>query len=163
MPKTNSWRDGGVSKFVWLVALVLWVGFIWGHSLMPGVRSSAESASAVSFLHPILSALGIVDEGLATHVVRKSAHFCEFAVLGALAVGTMRSWFGDSPWKWRLVALVWLVVPCVDETLQRFVPEREGKPTDVLIDLAGGALGILIAWLVERHMTQRPIQGDNPH
>ncbi|MDO4797430.1 MAG: VanZ family protein [Coriobacteriales bacterium] len=155
MLRRNGWREGGVSRFMWLAALVLWIAFIWGHSLMPGVRSTAESSSAVSFLRPLLDALGIVDEGLATHVVRKSAHFTEFAVLGVLAVGTMRAWFAGSRRMWGLVALVWLVVPCVDETIQRFVPERDGKFSDVLIDLCGCALGILISWLVCRWLDRR--------
>jgi VanZ family protein len=112
--------------------------------------STSESDSAVALLAPLLNALGITDSGVATHIVRKTAHFSEYALLGFLNLGMMQAWAKDTAWAYRLAAIPWLMAPCIDETIQLFVPGRDGRFTDVLIDLSGGLLGILIMHLLLR-------------
>ena len=46
------------------------------------------------------------------------------------------------------------LVPCLDETIQLFVPGRSGSPRDVAIDLAGAATGALLTWLFHRARTR---------
>ena len=48
----------------------------------------------------------------------------------------------------------------IDETIQRFVPGREGQLRDVCIDLAGIAFGLLVFWVVSRHRARH--QGVGP-
>ena len=69
----------------WGAALLLWVGFVWGHSLVGGAASSAESGRVVALLRPLFEATGVTDLDLMTFVVRKCAHFSEYAVLGGIA------------------------------------------------------------------------------
>ena len=71
--------------------VVLWVCFIWAHSLMDGTDSANESTRFVLFALPLLQRLGLSDIALATFVVRKCAHFSEYAMLGALAFFLCRS------------------------------------------------------------------------
>ncbi len=55
--------------------------FAWGHSLMPGDLSEEESSRALDLLRPFLEI--IFGRGNVTdHLVRKLAHFSEYALLG---------------------------------------------------------------------------------
>ena len=142
------------SSLRWTVALCCWVAFIWGHSLIQGPQSSLESGMVVSLVRPVFEALGVTDVDLMSLIVRKGAHFSEYAVLGVLArclyVALRReraSFMTDYPVTFVIIVAT---VPVVDECLQLFVPGRSGMPTDVLIDLAGLATGALLAWLTGR-------------
>ena len=76
-------------SFRWAVALCCWVAFIWGHSLIQGPQSSLESGMVVAIVRPVFEALGVTDVNIMTLIVRKGAHFSEYAVLGVLARMTM--------------------------------------------------------------------------
>ena len=127
------------------VAFCLWVLVIWGHSLMPADLSSQESAGPAALLMPLLGLFGVHDIHVATHIVRKAAHFSEYAILMVLCANMLRAWRGrvDA----RVVAsacAVLLVVSSVDETIQTFVPGRDGVPLDVLLDICGGLFGLML-------------------
>lgn len=142
----------------WGAALLLWVGFVWGHSLVGGAASSAESGRVVTLLRPLFEATGVTDLDLMTLAVRKCAHFSEYAVLGGIArtfwTRVSRELGSRASSSRRRVFLAGLVlttlVPCLDETIQLFVPGRSGSPRDVAIDLAGAATGALLTWLFHR-------------
>ncbi len=96
----------------------------------------------------------IVPFELNLHVVRKLAHFVEFAVLGFLgqlaAAGRVKKW-----WQRMLLAvLLGVMIALCDETIQLFVSGRTGKLADVWLDLSGALTGALLVnlvlWLVER-------------
>ncbi len=128
----------------WAAALGCWVAFIWGHSLIQGPQSSLESGMVVALLRPLFEALGVTDAGLMTLIVRKGAHFSEYAVLGVLACGLFHARLverGRPPFP---AAFLVALVPVLDECLQLLVPGRTGQPTDVLIDLAGLCCGALL-------------------
>ena len=87
----------------------------------------------------------MTDVDLMTHVVRKGAHFSEYAVLGILSCGLFSARLrerGRAPFP---AAFLVALVPVCDECLQLFVPGRSGQLTDVLIDLAGVCAGVLLA------------------
>lgn len=127
----------------WTIAFFVWLCVVWGHSLMSGGVSSAESSGVVNLLAPLFELLGITDKHVMSFVVRKCAHFGEYAILLGLAKAMAMAWFGSSFRSHALVCAIWLVTPCVDEAIQLFVPGRAGMPTDVLIDMAGGLFGML--------------------
>ncbi|MCH3947584.1 MAG: VanZ family protein [Olsenella sp.] len=143
----------------WVLVFFLWMAFVWGHSLVQGPASSLESSRVAAILAPLLNALGITGESAVTFAVRKTAHFLEYAVLGALGVpafirpareGIVPRWLGP---------LVVALVPVADETIQRFVPGRESSPRDVLIDLCGAVVGTLVMGLVLRHKSSKHAAG----
>lgn len=138
------------SRTRWTIAFAIWLCVVWGHSLMSGDLSSFESSRFVFLLRPIFALFGNSDERLMTLVIRKGAHLSEYTVLLVIGFRMARAWFGASRRAWALVAAIWVVTPCVDETIQRFTPGRAGVFTDVLIDMSGGLLGILIACLYAR-------------
>jgi hypothetical protein len=69
-------------------------------------------------------------------VLRKIAHACEFAVLGALLLRALR----DE----RAALAAGIAYAVSDELHQHFVPGRVGSPLDVLIDSVGVAVGVLL-------------------
>jgi VanZ like protein len=69
-------------------------------------------------------------------VLRKIAHACEFAVLGALLLRTLR----DE----RAALAAGIAYAITDEVHQLFVPGRVGAPLDVAIDSVGVAAGVLL-------------------
>ncbi len=64
------------------VLLICNLAFIWGNSLLPGEVSGAFSDWVKSILAGLFE-MG-PDDGSGGHLLRKLAHFTEFAALGAL-------------------------------------------------------------------------------
>lgn len=137
------------------LAVFLWVLFIWGHSLVQGGASSAESGVFVNLVRPLLEALGVHDETTMSFVVRKCGHFSEYLVLGLLVHHAVHPVW--TKWSARLggMLLFLVAVPSLDETIQIFVPGRHSAVRDVFIDIAGAAAGLLIASLVRRHCKKK--------
>ena len=76
-------------------------------------------------------------------VVRKSAHFTAYAVLGLLSYFAL---YDIKKRKRFLFSLSFVIFyACTDEFHQYFVEGRSCELRDVLIDTAGGLVGILIA------------------
>lgn len=78
------------------------------------------------------------------HPIRKTAHAMEYAVLGFFIAGI----FTDQKKlrKWRIL-LPWVIgaaYAATDEFHQLFVPGRSGQISDVILDSAGVALGVLV-------------------
>ncbi|MDX6439292.1 MAG: hypothetical protein QOF45_1875 [Gaiellaceae bacterium] len=85
-----------------------------------------------------LSSVPDLGTGLGTWdlVLRKIAHACEYAVLAALLLRTLRK---------ELPALgLGVAYAASDELHQHFVPGRVGAPLDVLIDSIGVAIGVVV-------------------
>ena len=133
--------------------LVAWVGLIFFASTG---NLSGENTSLI--VRPLLLWLfpGITEpELLRAHLlVRKAAHFAEYAVLALLAA---RAFLTSSrprlQRRWAAAALL-LVVICalLDEYHQSFVPTRGGSVYDSMIDTAGGAsaLAFVSLWRARR-------------
>lgn len=132
---------------VWGALLLCRAGFVWGHSLVPGALSTGESDAVAEALAALLPPLGALDRDLHTLVIRKGAHVLEYAVLGILLCGLLRS-LGR---RRRLpVAALVLLVPFVDEGIQLHVPGRSGQLSDVLVDLVGMAAGSAVLLAIAR-------------
>lgn len=139
--------SAGAARRRWCVALVVWLCVIWGHSLLAGPESSAESGLFVSLLKPLFTAVGVTDPDLMSLVVRKAAHFTEYLILGVIVANNCRVRQVRGV-RVALLTLVFVVVPMIDELcIQRMTPGRSGNLVDVGIDCAGFALGTLCAWL----------------
>ena len=95
--------------------VVLWAAVIFAFSSIPDLSSG----------------LGTWDL-----VLRKIAHACEFAVLGALLLRALR----DE----RAAFVAGVAYAVSDEVHQHFVEGRVGAPLDVLIDSVGVAIGVFL-------------------
>lgn len=131
----------------WTIFLIIWILFIWGHSLIPGVDSSAESGRFVRLFHDVFVAFGVTETSMMSFIVRKAAHFSEYFILGA----TARALFStiSQECRARFAVLLVALVPVIDETIQLFTPDRSGQVTDVLLDLSGVAVGALVCFAIQ--------------
>lgn len=123
------------------VAIALWTAFIWSRSLMSAEESSADS-SRVAALIMRLFGMDVQPDWL-TFVIRKTAHFAEFAILGLL-------WGGCSRVHGRRLWPCGLVVGAIDECLQFLSPGRAPMLMDVGIDTAGFLCGVAVVWIFVR-------------
>lgn len=140
-------------KYVLILLIILtlaWVAFIFSNSLNNGEDSSRQSGRVVQAILKIADFLGIKigNTALLSHIVRKSAHFLEFALLGALSFFTLGSmnlgriaqiYFGTS---------FCLLIAACDEYIQTFSIGRSGQVGDVFLDLSGSVTAIALCFLV---------------
>lgn len=140
--------------------LVVNVLFIWGNSLLPGSVSGAIS----HFVRDILAYIfpgGSSDPDSGHGLLRKLAHFTEFACLGALF-----AWLFGMLRRPLLFALpCGFAVACIDETIQRFVPDRGPAFKDVLIDTSGALLGIgllFLGYTIRKKQAKQALEDTNP-
>ncbi len=81
------------------------------------------------------------------HIIRKSAHFTIYSVLGFFIFLLLAAYRAAS-FKTGLYSLLWaFLYSCSDEVHQHFVPGRTMLALDVLIDSCGALCGILLAAL----------------
>ena len=120
------------------VLIALNLALIWGNSTLPGGVSMELSDGFLALLSQGLPALAVIGSIL----IRKLAHFSEFACLGLL-LGWLISPEGGFR-GFAAPALLGTLAACVDETIQRFVPGRESSLIDVWIDIGGVCAGILL-------------------
>lgn len=143
----------------WMILLAAWITVIYAHSLVPAGLSSEESGWAMTRLLEVLSFLGSDGKWVSEHLVRKSAHFAEYAVFGILLIKNFICRWNSSSWNagrikrslWEKLApvvLAVMAVPFVDETIQLFVAGRSGQLSDVWLDMAGAVCGIGLRALV---------------
>ena len=130
--------------------------FIWGNSLLPAESSQAFSDWVKAVLVRILFGnSGGTGEG--SGLLRKIAHFTEFAALG-MCLGWL---FGMLKRSGAWALLSGAAAGCVDETIQLFVPNRGPGILDVCIDTAGVTAGILLLYfgyaLHRKKKTKHPV------
>lgn len=135
-------RKGALSlrRLQW-VFLALTLVFIWGHSCMPIADSAAESGFITRLLTPLLEVL--VGKGNVTdHLVRKLAHFTEFAVLGAqlLLLRREKAQEGIA----RSIEYGFFAA-FLDESIQ-LLSGRGAQIRDVWLDTAGVVFGVMIVY-----------------
>lgn len=113
-------------------------------------HSAALFAPLVRWLFPQISD-GHIE--LLHHLFRKSAHLTEYAVLALLLWRAIRrpqkSDHGFRPWRWDEAGLSLanvFVYAASDEFHQVFVFSRTALVSDICIDTAGGATGLLLLW-----------------
>jgi VanZ family protein len=133
----------------WLV-IVLWFALIFVAS---ADTNSAQRSSRIigPLLHWLFPEMPEETIGLVVLFARKCAHLTVYGVLALLYWRAFRKPVkNDSrPWSWiearnSLIGVV--LYATTDELHQQFVPGRFGELTDVLIDSAGGAMGLLALW-----------------
>jgi len=128
----------------WL-PVVVWAGFI---SWFSGDAFSARSTH--NYIDPVLRLLfgDLSPEGfrLAHAVVRKSAHFVEYAVLALLLVRAMAVPRAPVAGAVVLRTIVYCALYAgADELHQYFVPSRGGSALDIALDTLGATAGALAA------------------
>lgn len=141
------WRG----RFFRYTPLVLWTGVILGFS-----AGGASMNRTSKIIRPILEFL-LPDASEETFIVlhamiRKAAHFTEYAILAGLAwlafKSSSRTILSARP-KVAALAMA-LIVASADELYQSFDPSRTGTLYDVAIDLSGATVALLLIFLAVR-------------
>ena len=141
-----------MKKRVLTILICLNLALIWGNSLLPGVSSEAVSGGVLAFLGRFLPVL-LTESGHT--LLRKAAHFSEFALLGLLFCGRHRLVRRETP---AHLMGFGLAVACIDETIQIFTPDRASSLIDVWIDTSGFALGFAVIFTA--YTIYNKIKGD---
>ena len=148
-------------------AVVMWMAVIFWFSAQNGDTSGSTSGNFIEFIAKIfnpnyenlteLQKFEIISSWQL--IVRKTAHFSEYAVLGILSANALRTYNLSNTLKRLLPCVICLVYATSDEIHQYFVPDRACRALDVLIDTSGGVTGValfcLVAWLVSRRRKRK--------
>ena len=91
------------------------------------------------------------------HLVRKSAHFIEYAVLASLLFRAFRA---DSRFAFRLRWFIYSLMiiaawSLLDELHQTFTRKRGGSIYDSMLDASGGLFALLVIWLLSLRKKRR--------
>ena len=131
-------------KSCWLL-VALMVIFIFSNSAASAGTSNGMSLTVSEWVRPVLDTVGLHPEtDFLNFVIRKLAHFSEYALLGCLIAAADRL----QPWSWmkgKAALLPFFIIPVLDENLQRFSAGRSCELRDMLIDSAGMAAGMFLA------------------
>lgn len=135
-----------VQRIVLFLIIAATLTFIWSNSFADAPTSTGRSNTVIRILKPIIDPGGRISAKLFTMLIRKAAHFTEFAALGIefLLLFMTFEKIRSAP---RTVLLL-PVLPCLlcavaDECIQLFSSGRACRLTDVLIDVSGSVTGIL--------------------
>ena len=116
--------------------------FIWGNSLQDGAQSGAMSGSIMEWVNTFLRLSESGAENL-HHLIRKMAHFTEFACLGLLLTWLFGMMGEKRGHLFAMPLLCGMMAACVDETIQVFVPDRGPSSIDIWIDTCGVTAGMI--------------------
>lgn len=126
-----------IKNTVCWVLVVVCMGVIFYFSSRTATESSAQSDSILNIIYKLFG-----ENGVTTFIVRKIAHFLEFAGLCFLFSITFYQQFKKV--KFILPVCCTSLYAVTDEVHQLFVEGRACKFFDWVIDTAGGLFGFLI-------------------
>lgn len=146
-------------RYINILLLILWMGIIFSFSQDTGEVSTKKSS------HVIETGINIVMKLTANHyteeqienfivksvyLVRKLAHLVEYFILGLLFINVIKDYTSISLKKGLLILGGCFLYALTDEGHQMFIPGRDGKIIDVLIDTFGSLLGIFVYYYFYR-------------
>lgn len=129
------------------ILVILWMGLIFYLSHQPATYSNSLSLGITEKI--LVSAKKLVtnlDIELDTfnHLIRKSAHFISYLILGILVLNAI-SKNKKLNLKWTMISIsICMLYAISDELHQAFVPGRGPSVFDVVIDSFGASVGIFI-------------------
>ena len=139
----------------WVLALA------WMCLIFAGSTDLLSAAHTSRFLVPILLWLdphiSFATLAVIQLIVRKLGHVTEYAILAALLWRAMRHHWAlvrRSFWKPATIALVVaMIYATTDEFHQSFTPSRTATVHDVMIDILGAIVGLMICRMFVRNRT----------
>lgn len=149
------------------ILLFFWCWLIFGFSSENATQSSSLSEDVVNFFEnnfvPDFSSMSLAVQtkftSVLTVIVRKGAHFSEYAVLGALTFSALKMLI-STKLRFTISSAFGLIYAATDEIHQLFVSGRAGRFTDVLIDFCGVLFGCTIAFFIRKAYLKRHENND---
>ena len=137
--------------FFWPIFLM---AIIFTLSACSAEKSDQQSGFLVNVVTSIFPSVTDID--LTTTIIRKTAHFLEYALLGFLltrAYAKNVKFAKQSPKMIILAVVTAALYSTSDEIHQVFVPGRSCEFRDICIDTIGATLGACIYYLINKKRT----------
>jgi len=135
---------------------------VWAALIFIGSGSALSASNTSVILRPVLWLFPHASEAtlaLIHFLVRKAAHFTEYAILALFAARAFRTSareFLRTRWFW--VSLLCVVAYSLsDEFHQSFVLSRTASIYDSMIDSVGGFVALTMLWRRSRKMGKGPV------
>ena len=126
---------------IFAVLTLAWTAIIFAQSAKNGEESTEDTNKLMQIIENIADSIG-VDADVSAKLLRKSAHFGEYAVLGVFAA-LLIAMLGEKLLHIVSFGYAVSVAICDEFAIQRLSEGRAPQLTDVLIDSAGALFGIL--------------------
>lgn len=143
-----------IKKIFFISLTILVLAFIWINSSFDSVESSGLSGGVLGFVNDILMNIGIKRE-LSEHIIRKTAHFTEYALLGTLLAIDCFLFILHIKDICMITLFSGLVTALIDETIQLFPEGRSSLVTDVWLDFSGIGAGLILSLFIHRLYIKR--------
>ncbi|CAM2879450.1 MULTISPECIES: VanZ family protein [Clostridium] len=135
-------------KLVYFIPSSIWMVVIFIFS-----NQQAESSNKNNFFIADVLRKGnvtlfkYIDYNFLNFLIRKAAHITEYFILFMLLYYAFKkTFYKNSQMK---AAIITVIYSCTDEFHQLFIPGREGKVRDVLIDSIGVFIGLFLIYIFE--------------
>lgn len=128
------------------ICVIAWACFIYYMSSRSGDVLDSGSG-IVGMVKHYLNAIQLRVFGPGVDVVSPIAHFCEYAIFGALLAWALG---GKGCFVIVIAVVIASAYGVTDEFHQYFVPGRMSDPVDWVVDTAGALCGVMFYSLVSR-------------
>ncbi|NKF08793.1 VanZ family protein [Clostridium gasigenes] len=136
------------NKVISWVMLLVWMGIIFFMSNQTGEVSSNQSDLVIKIFEFLGIRLDSYFGELATFIIRKASHFTEYLILFLLLYRVNCLYMGKRNAKLYTLLGV-LLYAGSDEIHQYFIPGRAMAFKDVIIDISGGCIAMILTWIYE--------------
>ena len=137
-------------SIVLILAIVLTMSIIFGNSLKSTAESGEQSDKVVEIVRPVIDPNHQMSDQEISFVVRKSAHFIEFFVLGLECALLAYHISRKLTLAGCVCSLLWCLLSAnTDEFIQSFTG-RGSKVSDVLIDFSGALTCVALGFALGR-------------
>jgi len=148
----NSFLTFELPLFIWLGVI-----FVGSTEVMSAEQTSRFLVPFLRWLDPQISFATIA----AIHfALRKLGHLTEYAIFAALLWRALRCGTCLQAKMSILFLLAWLaaaIFAVTDEFHQSFVPSRTASPIDIMIDICGAMIGLIICMMFATQGRSRPL------
>ena len=145
--------DKRIKKIILWTIVIAYTLWIFHNSAQTGIVSANLSQTLSYRIYDSLQFLHFMPFKLFHTLIRKFAHFSEYALLGIL-VSTVSSHTIEERQQ-KLVIILWMIlVTILDEGIQYFTPGRSAELRDCIIDMCGYGFGFLITYLIKQRKTK---------
>lgn len=142
-----------IKRVILIIAIILNCSIIFYFSNQVSNTSSKQSSRVVEIISNMFPIIKNMEEPQKTHmkeniltpIIRKTAHFSIYTILGILTINLMLTIKNKKMYEILIFALIFCVFYAItDEFHQSFIPGRSAEIRDVLIDSSGALVGILV-------------------
>lgn len=140
--------------FIFLIAVYVMIFFFSAENAEDSTAASSKvTGFLVNLYYKIFGGIVIstdmpVIAAEAEGGIRKLAHFIEYMTVGSLSFGIAAMWIQSKGKSFLMVMIQLMISAGLDEIHQYFVPGRASSVKDVILDTAGGIVGILLVLVI---------------